>query len=330
MVIDLVDRARGALVGLAVGDALGSPTEGKSPDFIQRQWGRVTDFLSDAQAGTDDTEYALFSAGLLLRHGRGLTMEQAAQAWREHIISADNAYKGAGFSEILTINNLRRGLQPPQSGQHLHAWSDGLAMRAAPHGIVAAGDPHGAAQLAEIDGAVSHAGEGIYGGRAVAAAVAVAMHGAAWQEMIAAAQAVIPADSWTARAIAQGVAIGAPSADVWSALPLLYEKIVCAYYHWADLAPEAVGLAFGILAAARGKFLEAVLGGVNLGRDADTIAAICGAITGAGAGEKQIPLPWATRITTARGNCIKMVKDMNISAVAEKLAALASTRRAVP
>jgi len=329
MVIDLVDRARGALVGLAVGDALGSPTEGKSPEFIQRQWGRVTDFLSEAQAGTDDTEYALFSAGLLLRYGRGLTMEQAAQAWREQIISAANEYKGAGFSEILTINNLRRSLQPPQSGQHLHCWSDGLAMRVAPYGVVAAGDPRSAAQLAAIDGAVSHAGEGIYGGCAVAAAVAVAMRGATWQETITAAQAVIPSDSWTARAIAQGAAIGAASAEVWSALPLLYEKIVCAYYHWADLAPEAVGLAFGILAAARGQFREAVLGGVNIGRDADTIAAICGAITGAIAGEKQIPRQWAARITTAKGHCIKTVKDMNISATAEKLARLAPTERAI-
>ncbi|MGH7596417.1 MAG: ADP-ribosylglycohydrolase family protein [bacterium] len=325
MVNNLVDRARGALLGLAAGDALGSPTEGKSPDFIKSQWGRVADFLSEAQAGTDDTEYALFSAKLILEYGRALTSELVARAWQEHIIAASNEYKGAGFSEILTIANLRKGLMPPQSGQHLHSWSDGLAMRVAPYGIVAAGDPKLAAQLAEIDGAVSHSGEGIYSGKAVAAAVAAAAGGASLQDIIMAAHAVIPANSWTARAIAMGVKIGGQSEEVWSALQPLYERIACAYYHWADLAPEAVGLAFGILTAAQGKFEEAVLGSVNVGRDADTIAAICGAITGASAGEKKIPASWLARITIAKGNCIKTVKGMNISEVAEKLAELAKS-----
>ena len=325
MVNDLVNRARGALIGLAVGDALGSPTEGKTPNAIKQQWNRVMDFLSDAQVGTDDTEYALFSAKMLLQHGRGLTSELAACAWKDDIISASNEYKGAGFSEMLTIANLRQGLMPPQSGQHLHSWSDGLAMRVAPYGIVAVGAPQLAAQFAEIDGAVSHSGEGIYGGRAVAAAVAVAMAGATLQEIIAGALTVIPTDSWTARAISDGVKIGSQCDDVWQAIQPLYDKIACTYYHWSDLAPEAVGLAFGILTAATGKFSEAVLGSVNLGRDADTIAAICGAIAGASAGENQIPASWAARITTAKGNCIRTVKGMHIPEVAEQLAGLAKS-----
>lgn len=325
MVNDLVNRARGALIGLAVGDALGSPTEGKTPRAIKQQWNRVTDFLSDAQVGTDDTEYALFSAKMLLQHGRGLTSELAARAWKNDIISAANAYKGAGFSEMLTIANLRKGLMPPQSGQHLHSWSDGLAMRVAPYGIAAAGAPQLAAQFAEIDGAVSHSGEGIYGGRAVAAAVAAAMHGAALQETVEAALTVIPANSWTARAIIDGVRIGSQCDDVWEAIQPLYDQIACVYYHWTDLAPEAVGLAFGILTAAKGNFVEAVLGSVNVGRDTDTIAAICGTITGASAGENHIPATWSARIATAKGNCIKAVHGMHIPEVAEQLASLAKS-----
>ncbi|MCK7522987.1 MAG: ADP-ribosylglycohydrolase family protein [Ignavibacteriales bacterium] len=50
--------------------ALGSPTEGKTPDEIFSKWGRVTDFLSDDQGGSDDTEYALFTAQLLLQKKR--------------------------------------------------------------------------------------------------------------------------------------------------------------------------------------------------------------------------------------------------------------------
>jgi hypothetical protein len=41
-------------------------------------------------------------------------------------------------------------------------------MRAAPFGVFAAGRPAEAARLAAIDGSMSHGGEGVYGGRAVA------------------------------------------------------------------------------------------------------------------------------------------------------------------
>ncbi|MCK6562928.1 ADP-ribosylglycohydrolase family protein [candidate division KSB1 bacterium] len=325
--MDLAKRAAGALMGLAVGDALGSPAEGKTPAEIAQRWGRLTDFLVDQPAGTDDTEYALFSARLLLRHGLSLSSEQVAQAWRDEIISAANEYKGAGFSEILTIKNLQRGLQPPFSGQHLHSWSDGLAMRAAPYGIAAAGDPELAADLAESDGHVSHAGEGILGGRAVAAAVAAAMTAADCDEALGAALHVIPADSWCGRNLREGIAIGRQSADVWQAIAPLHETLVLQFYHWPDLAPEAVGLAFGMLAAARGDFETAVLGSVNLGRDADTIAAIAGAIAGALHGCDRIPARWSARIAHARGGCIQTVKGMSVLQTAAELAGLAAGRR---
>lgn len=327
MVNDLINRSRGALLGLAIGDALGSPTEGKSLAAIQQTWGRVTDFISEQQAGTDDTEYALFAARLLLKHGRALNSALVAQAWREEIIGAKNEFKGAGFSEMLTIENLRKGLQSPHSGKHLHSWSDGLAMRVAPYGIVAAGDPQLAAQLAEIDGVVSHAGEGIHCGRVVAAAVAMAMNNASLEEIFRAALQVIPADSWSARALHEGIAIGEKSDDVWSALQPLYDALACSYYHWADIAPEAVGLAFGVLAAARGDFTDAVLGGVNVGRDTDTIAAIAGAIAGARCGSAALPQKWATRLSTVQGNCINTVAGMDIRQTAEALAQLAHTWR---
>jgi ADP-ribosylglycohydrolase len=227
----------------------------------------VLDFLSDDQQGSDDTEFAVINAQLLLRKERTLTSADVAEAWRQWIIKANNSYKGAGFSEMLAIRNLSEGLQPPESGRHLQSWSDGLAMRVAPFGIAAAGDPKFAAHLAEVDGSVSHSGEGIYAGKAVAAAVSVAMTGAPVEKIIRAALAVAPADSWTAASIGRGARIGMSSDDVWGALRPLYEAIVCPYYFWSDIAPEAVGLAFGILAAARGTFEDSVLGAVNVGRD---------------------------------------------------------------
>ncbi len=327
MVMTLSDRARGALVGLAVGDALGSPTEGKSPQEIVARWGRVTDFLADDQGGSDDTEYALFSARLLLLHGRELNSTHVANAWRNDIIKASNAYKGAGFSEMMAIRNLRMGIQPPASGQHLHSWSDGLAMRVTPFGIAAAGNPQLAAHLAAVDGAVSHAGEGIFSGQAVAAAVATAMTDAPLKKIVHAAMEVIPKDSWTANAIAEGIRIGESTSDVWSALEPLHTALACSYYFWPDVAPEAVGLAFGIVAAARGKFKDSVLGAVNVGRDTDTIAAIAGAICGASQGVSAIPEGWRNRVSSSRGICIASVRNMDIVNVADDLALLAESWR---
>lgn len=202
----LGDRARGALLGLAVGDALGAPAENMRPSEIRRRWGRIEGFVSDDPAGTDDTEYAIFSGLLLARHGSALTVTHVERAWHLWIADLDEGpFRGAGFSERGTLENLRRGLAAPISAQHRHAWSDGLAMRAAPFGVFAAGRPTEAARLVAVDGRVSHDGEGIYGGQAVAAGVAAAMTGAGVTSVIAAALSVVPMDSWTARSLRRAV-----------------------------------------------------------------------------------------------------------------------------
>ncbi len=43
----LRERARGALLGLAVGDALGAPAENMKPSEIRAKWGRVTGYVTD-------------------------------------------------------------------------------------------------------------------------------------------------------------------------------------------------------------------------------------------------------------------------------------------
>lgn len=139
---DLRERARGALLGLAVGDALGAPAENMKPSEIRAKWGRITGYVAEHPAGTDDTEYAIFSGLLLARHGSALTVSHVESAWHQWIADRDEGpFKGAGFSERGTLENLRRGLAAPISAQHRHAWSDGLAMRAAPFGVFAVSRP---------------------------------------------------------------------------------------------------------------------------------------------------------------------------------------------
>ncbi|GAA2263264.1 hypothetical protein GCM10010145_41780 [Streptomyces ruber] len=310
----LRERARGALLGLAVGDALGAPAENMKPSRIRARWGRITGFVAEHPCGTDDTEYAIFSGLLLARHGSALTVAHAEAAWHEYIADLDEgAFRGAGFSERGTLENLRRGLAAPASAQHRHAWSDGLAIRAAPFGVFAAGRPAEAARLVAVDGAVSHDGEGIHGGRAVAAGVATAMTGAPTAAVVASALAVVPDDSWTARSLRRAVAVAHRGERA------VRSAVVIGGYPWADLAPEAVALAFGAYAAADGDFVDSVLTAVNMGRDADTTAAVAGALAGASRGVSSVPPKWASAIGPARGTCLPSMAGHHVLDVADLL-----------
>ena len=175
----LRDRARGALLGLAVGDALGAPAENMKPSEIRAAGAASRDtWPSIPRARTTPSTRSSPACCW-----PGTAPRSPSPMWRRPGTSGsptcdEGPFRGAGFSERGTLENLRRGLAAPISAQHRHAWSDGLAMRAAPFGVFAAGRPAEAARLVAIDGSVSHDGEGIYGGQAVAAGVAAAMAGA--------------------------------------------------------------------------------------------------------------------------------------------------------
>src|SRR5271155_5904010 len=78
-----VDRVRGCLLGLAVGDALGAPLEGLSCQQIKAHYGRVRNYVDGVQAWkrkphrwrlqglySDDTQQALALCDVLLDYRR--------------------------------------------------------------------------------------------------------------------------------------------------------------------------------------------------------------------------------------------------------------------
>ncbi|PSK92364.1 ADP-ribosylglycohydrolase [Murinocardiopsis flavida] len=314
------ERARGALLGLAVGDALGAPTEGMTPAAIRREYGRVTGFLSADAAGTDDTEYAVLCAQGLLRHGSDLTPDDVAAVWQEALRAQVGAFHKAGFSEMTAIANLAAGLRPPVSGTDSYeSWSDGAAMRAAPIGVFCAGDPAEAARLAAVDACVSHTRDGIYGAQAIAAAVATAMTAADHGAVTASALAALPEDSWSRRLARQAVDIALAAADPTAAEADLYREIPLFHYPWADAAPEAVALALGLFTAHRGALNAGVLSGVNIGRDSDTIAAMVGAMAGALNGSDAIDPAWRHQVRMVAGRCITATSGTDLRELADAL-----------
>ncbi|MFD2350918.1 ADP-ribosylglycohydrolase family protein [Nonomuraea ferruginea] len=66
---------------------------------------------------------------------------------------------------------------------------------------------------------------------------------------------------------------------------------------------------------------ESVTFGVSLGRDADTIGAIAGAVAGASRGERGVPARWAARIGPATGKCLPVVAGIHVLDAADALTA---------
>lgn len=314
-------RAQGAMSGLAAGDALGRPVEGMSAEMIRKTYGSVSDFVNMTPGGSDDTEYALLTASALLRYGVGITADDFADFWLEKVCSQTGSFAGAGFSEMNAIANLRNGLRPPQSGQHNHAWSDGLAMRVAPIGIVAAGDYELAKKITIADGLVSHSGEGIHSGVVIAVAIAGAMQGLSSDQVFTDAMNAIPQDSWTYRAMRDVRKIVEQNRDlpVYEIADLLLDKVAVTEYFYADLAPEAVSLAMASVLYGEGDFAKTLLFAVNLGRDADTIAAMAGAVAGALSGYYEIPDNWKKAVISVGGTCLQFAKGLNPYAIATDL-----------
>jgi ADP-ribosylglycohydrolase len=311
------DHARGCLIGLAIGDAFGDAARTAENHFL---YGITMDFREGvAVAGTDDTEFALLTAQALIEAKGELAVQHVLEAWRKHILDLEVLNRG-GASEREAAANLRRGLLPPMSGQYnSHYMSDGAAMRVAPIGIVCAGDPQRAARLAEIDACISHWRDGIWGAQAVAAAVAIAMVEGTVDEIIAAAMQAIPDDSWLHYNLSKALQIIETSASLEEAWMPLHDAL---WTEYKAVVPEAVTEAFAVFKLTAGDFRKGIIFGGNFGRDADTIAAIVGALSGAMNGASSIPQRWVDKCRFPNGTCLPFTKGLDINEIATVLAEL--------
>ena len=314
-----LDRARGVMSGLAIGDSFGDAS--RKPDN-QLAYGITTDFGEGASWSTDDTEFGLLTAQTLIEANGRLTPEIVAEAWKKHVVTQGEELNRGGNSEMEAAANLRRGLMPPYTGLYnAYAFSAGAAMRAAPIGIGFAGDLPGAAQAAETDASISHCRDGVWGAQSVACAVAAAVAGASFEEILDAALYPVPKTSWYYYTFQLAMDIVRQAdgrlLDAW--MPL-HDRLATRY---KASVPEAVSQAFGVLALSHEDFRTGVITAGNFGRDADTIAAICGAVLGGMYGYKAIPARWAEKTRYPSGTCLPMARGIDLLEIAGKLCALA-------
>ena len=301
-------RAYGALAGLALGDALGMPTQAMSPELIRAVYGRITGLVDGdasqpyapgmpAGSVTDDTEQALLVASLLVR-GRGCSSGRVALdagefahallAWEDSMIER-GSLDLLGPSTKAALERVRAGEDPLSVGGA--GTTNGAAMRVTPIGIaMATEDPQAFADAVWSSCQVTHATrQGFQSAALVAAAVSMGIDTprSAASDMTALLwKAVSYVDSlpergaWTpapdvVAATRRAMQLVANPAS--SSLECLVEQVGTSV-----ASAQAIPMAFALLA--RDPSPQALLDAANLGGDTDTIGAIAGAILGAAAG----------------------------------------------
>jgi ADP-ribosylglycohydrolase len=292
---ELARRFIPVVIGARVGDAMGAPTEGMSPEDISRRFGWVNDFAGD---GTDDSLMAtLLAEALLASDGHAGADEWAAQ-WAAHhdrILALRERF----FPSVLhTVEKLLQGF-PPRRVAAGNMPSSSSAMCIWPVGLVNAGNARAAAEQAYDVAALIHVGEVDFcqdAAAAVAAAVAAGLRpGTTASEACREALSAIRPVS------------GAPMRDLISEAVSLagdvsgYDEF-CERYQarFRQSIPcdsrETVPAAFALAALAGGRLPQAVEYAANFGRDTDTIASMTGALCGAVSEPDAVPPEWTAAL----------------------------------
>jgi ADP-ribosylglycohydrolase len=324
-------RAAGALHGLAIGDALGMPTQMLPRPRIVQLYGPVVNGFHPAPddhplaagmpagAVTDDTEQALLLARLLIEGQGSVDSAELARrlvAWQE-TMRARGSLDLLGPSTLHAVSQVLAGVDLDETGRT--GTTNGAAMRIAPVGIaVGSADPDLLVDRVLEASRLSHnTGVALAGAAAVAAAVSAGVDGAS------VAEAVEAAVDAAARAALRGhwVAAADVAARIRWAIDLvdgLAPEEVCDRVYTlvgTSLATqESVPAAFAVLWAARHDAWLACRLGASVGGDCDTIAAIAGAVGGACHGPEAFPE--GIRATLAE------VNGLDLDATATQLLAL--------
>jgi ADP-ribosyl-[dinitrogen reductase] hydrolase len=283
------DRAVGALVGLACGDAVGTTLEFRPPGTFDP----IDDMVGGGPFGlrpgewTDDTSLALCLAESILDTG---TMDLADQLrryalWRRHGYLASNGECfDIGHTTSSQLSRFERTGEPVDPDPDQEAAANGSLMRLAPVPVRWHRDPEEAADRSAESSRTTHpADRPVDACRLLGAMVAALIGGTPAEEVL--------------------------DPGFWRWGPLHPEVEAVARGSWVDKEPPGIrgtGYCVDALEAALWSVAgaadarEAILRAANLGDDADTTAAIAGQLAGARWGASGIPVSWRERLAMGR------------------------------
>jgi ADP-ribosylglycohydrolase len=328
--VTTLDRALGAFYGLAIGDALGMPTQMLPRAVVRDLFGELPWFepgpeVSEISAGlpagrvTDDTDQAVIVARTLIDGGGEIDPALLAERlldW-ERAMAASGSLDLLGPSAKRALAAVTAGAPPGESGRA--GDTNGAAMRITPVGIATPARP-----LDRLVAAVAAASRlthdttvAISGAAAVAAAVSAGVDGADVAEVIPLAQTAaeigaghghyVPAASVADRI---GWAVGlVDGLDEEDALEVI-DRLVGA----GVATQEAVPAAFAIASLAPDDPWRACRLAARLGGDSDTVAAMAGAVVGACIGLSALP-PDAVLL-------VRQVNDLHLESLVDGLLSL--------
>ena len=281
---ELSDRARGCLLGLAVGDAVGTTVE-----FSRRgSFAPLTDMIGGGpfhlKAGewTDDTSMALCLAESLVERCAFDARDQMTRYcrwWHEGHLSSNGRCFDIGITVSGALRRFEESGEPFTGSTAPDTAGNGSIMRLAPAPIFANGDLQEAIRLSRESSRTTHgAQECLDACHALGALLHHLLGGMQKEEALEQLKSERVA-SPKVRAILDG-----------------------SYREKPEAAIQASGYVIHTLEAAlwsfhrTSSFREAILIAVNLGEDADTTGAVCGQIAGACYGIEGIPIEWVEKL----------------------------------
>ncbi|MET7767683.1 ADP-ribosylglycohydrolase family protein [Nocardia sp. NPDC005366] len=336
--VEIVDRVRGALLGGAIGDALGWPIEFRSLTQIREQHGSlgVTGFLPDygpPQQVTDDTQMTLFTAEGLLRCPPGAdlapVMRRSYLRWL-HSQSAQGpgaspdgwllnhrflyAVRAPGDTCMSGLEQQRRGYIAPAPLGHpgpvnAHSKGCGTVMRSAPFGLVGAG-PDSAFESAARCAQLTHGHPtGYLAAGAFGALIDRVMSGIelrkALRETIVQV-ASMPRGTQTATALERALTL----ADTEPPTSEVVQQVGAGW-----IAEECLAIAVHCALRAETEDIRtALLLSVNHSGDSDSTGAVTGNLLGAIHGLSGLPHEWAAGVE-GRDVLVQIADDIVVAYV---------------
>ncbi|HKY96199.1 MAG TPA: ADP-ribosylglycohydrolase family protein [Kiloniellales bacterium] len=277
------ERALGAMLGLAVGDALGTTLEFAERDARPPLTAMAGGGPFDLAPGewTDDTAMALALADSLAAHPRldeRDLMQRFLAWWQRGDYSHNGRCFDIGGATREALARFRRSGDPIAGNPDPNVAGNGSIMRLAPAVIANLHSEAAALEAAQRQGRTTHRAPQCEAGCSLMAAVLFRLlHGASWESALA----VEPDPSWH-RAIVRLTRSG------WRGKSR--EAISSSGY-----VADTLEAAFWCVDRSAG-FAEAVLLAANLGDDADTVAAVTGQLAGARWSRAGIPADWLSQL----------------------------------
>jgi ADP-ribosyl-[dinitrogen reductase] hydrolase len=281
---DIRSRARGALIGLAAGDAVGTTLEFKQRDTYEPLTDMVGGghFRLPAGTWTDDTSMALALAESLVAHS-GLNtndlMNRFVAWWRQGEYSPTGECVDIGMATRDALARFERSGDPLAGSTDPYSAGNGSLMRLAP--IAIRGLSVGSDVMrseARLQSATTHGAEACLNAcEAWAVLLRETMLGAEPEDALSSVSHLnlsAPVGS-----IFAGSWIGKSRSEIASSGYVLHSLEAAL---WCN--------------AQSTDFREIILLAANLGHDADTTAAIAGQLAGARLGLEAIPAAWRNKL----------------------------------